>query len=153
MAALTQGKLQELYEIDGYLWLEETVKTLRNKDWENLDLENLIEELESLGKNDFNKARSLLRQIIVHLLLLEYWPQEYDRNFRHWKSEIIAFRDDLNHNLTATLKNKLNQELKSIYKVSRRLVIQKTGLPEDVFPNHCPYALEALLDDNWYPKK
>ncbi|MEB3310239.1 MAG: DUF29 domain-containing protein [Snowella sp.] len=153
MATLTQGKLQELYEVDDYLWLEEIIKTLKNKDWGNLDLENLIEELESLGKNDFNKIRSLLRQIIVHLLLLEHWSQEYDRNFRHWKSEIIAFRDDLNHRLTTTLKNKLNQDLETIYHVSRRLVIQKTGLPENLFSDNCPYSLDQLLDDDWYPSK
>ncbi|MFN9555727.1 MAG: DUF29 domain-containing protein, partial [Dolichospermum sp.] len=67
------NQLQRLYEIDDYLWLEETIKLLKAKNLENLDLENLIEELESLGRNDLNKVRSLLRQIIIHILLLEYW--------------------------------------------------------------------------------
>ncbi len=153
MVTLTQSKLQELYEVDDYLWLEETIKILKNKDWANLDLANLLEELEGLGKSDFNKARSLLRQIIVHLLLLEHWEPEYNRNFRHWKAEIIAFRDDLNNSLTTTLKNKLNQELEKIYTVSRKLVIQKTGLAENLFSNDCPYSLEQLLDDDWHPQK
>jgi hypothetical protein len=152
MVTLKQNKLKELYEIDDYLWLEKTIKILKNKDWNNLDLENLIEELESLGKNNFNKARSLLRQIIIHLLLLEYWQQEYERNYRHWKGEIIAFRDDLNNILSTTLKNKLNQELERIYDVSRKFVIQKTGLSENLFSDNCPYSLEQLLDENWYPE-
>ena len=79
----TPNQLQRLYEIDDYLWLEETIKLLKAKNLENLDLENLIEELESLGRNDLNKVRSLLRQIIIHILLLEYWHDEYDRNHRH----------------------------------------------------------------------
>jgi hypothetical protein len=149
----TPNQLQRLYEIDDYLWLEETIKLLKAKNLENLDLENLIEELESLGRNDLNKVRSLLRQIIIHILLLEYWHDEYDRNHRHWQAEIIAFRDDLNNSLTTTLKNKLVQELDHIYNVALKVVVQKTGLASNLFPDHCPYSLEQLLDDNWYLQK
>ena len=153
MVTLTKNRLQKLYEIDDYLWLHETLKLLKNNDFNSLDLENLIEELEDLGKNSFNKVRSLLRQIIIHLLLLEHWQEEYDLNHRYWMGEIIAFRDDLNNNLTTTLNNKLNHELESIYNVSRRVVIQKTGLHQKLFPAHCPYSLEQLLNDSWYPTK
>ena len=149
----TPNQLQRLYEIDDYLWLEETIKLLKAKNLENLDLENLIEELESLGRNDLNKVRSLLRQIIIHILLLEYWQEEYDRNYRHWQGEIIAFRDDLNNSLTNTLKNKLVQELAHIYNVAVKVVVQKTGLASNLFPDNCPYSLEQLLDDNWYLQK
>ncbi|MFO5440749.1 MAG: DUF29 domain-containing protein [Dolichospermum sp.] len=149
----TPNQLQKLYEIDDYLWLEETIKLLKAKNLENLDLENLIAELESLGRNDLNKVRSLLRQIIIHILLLEYWHDEYDRNHRHWQAEIIAFRDDLNNSLTTTLKNKLVQELDHIYNVALKVVVQKTGLASNLFPDHCPYSLEQLLDDNWYLQK
>jgi hypothetical protein len=148
MKALTKNNIQRLYEIDSYLWLEETIKILKTKNLEYLDLDNLIEELESLGRSDFNKVRSLLRQIIIHLLLLEYWQQEYQRNYRHWESEIIAFRDDLNHNLTASLKNKLTLDLEEIYLVALKFVIKKTGLSKNLFPDNSPYSLQQLLDDN-----
>jgi hypothetical protein len=151
MIAKSQDQLKNLYETDDYLWLQETLQFLRNNDLSSLDVENLIEELENLGKSHFSKVRSLLRQIIIHLLLLEYWQEEYGQNHRHWISEIIAFRDDLNNSLTTTLKNKLSQELESIYSVSRRLVIEKTGLALQVFPKQCPYQLEALLDEDWLP--
>ncbi|MFM7367518.1 MAG: DUF29 domain-containing protein, partial [Sphaerospermopsis kisseleviana] len=118
MVNITLNKLQELYEFDDYLWLEETIKLLKAKDLDNLDWDNLIEELESLGRNNFNKVRSLLRQIIIHILLLQYWEKEYDRNYRHWRGEIIAFRDDLNNSLTKTLRNKLCDELDRTYHIS-----------------------------------
>ncbi|MFM2063080.1 MAG: hypothetical protein RLZZ507_2750 [Cyanobacteriota bacterium] len=153
MINITQNQLQKLYEIDDYLWLEETIKLLKTKNLENLDIDNLIEELESLGRNDVNKVRSLLKQIIIHILLLEYWQEEYERNYRHWQGEIIAFRDDLNNSLTTTLKNKLSQELDNIYNVAVKIFSTKTGLSKNVFPPSCPYALEQLLDDNWYPKQ
>jgi hypothetical protein len=153
MTTLTQNKLQELYEMDEYLWLQETIKLLKIRNLAELDLDNLIEELESLGRNDFNKVRSLLRQIIIHLLLLEYWPQEYERNHRHWEGEIITFRDDLNHNLTTSLKNKLILDLEEVYQVSLKVVVKKTGLSKNLFSSNCPYSLEQLLEDDWYPSK
>jgi hypothetical protein len=52
METLNKYNLQQIYEIDEYLWLEETIKLLKTKDLENLDIDHLIEELESLGKRD-----------------------------------------------------------------------------------------------------
>ncbi len=145
------NQLQDLYKTDDYLWLQQTIELLKIQDFQNLDLDNLIEELESLGRSEFNKVRSLLRQIMIHLLLLQYWEQEYDRNYRHWQAEIIAFRDDLSHELTTTLKNKLIPELDSIYHIAVSLVSKKTGLSQSLFPPSCPYSFEQLLEDNWYP--
>ena len=45
-----------------------------------LDLENLIEEFETLAKIDNHQVKSLLEQVIRHLLLLQFWTQEYDKN-------------------------------------------------------------------------
>ncbi|SKB14097.1 conserved hypothetical protein [Planktothrix sp. PCC 11201] len=151
MTSSTNNRLQALYQSDDYLWLQQTIKLLKTKDFKNLDIENLIEELESLGRSQFNKVRSLLRQIIIHLLLLEYWEQEYERNYRHWQAEIITFRDDLTHELTTSLKNKLIPELDSIYNIAVSFVSQKTGLSKSIFPAICPYSFEQLLKDSWYP--
>lgn len=52
--------LKELYEIDEHLWLEETIKLLKTNHLKELDLENLIEELENLGRRDKAKVASLL---------------------------------------------------------------------------------------------
>ena len=147
-----KNQLQDLYQTDDYLWIKETIELLKIKDFNNLDIESLIEELEGLVRSEFNKVRNLSRQIIIHLLLLEYWEQEYEQNYRHWQAEIITFRDDLSHELTTTLKNKLIPELDSIYKVAVSFVSQKTGLSQSIFPAICSYSFEQLLEDNWYPK-
>ena len=151
MSNQIKNRLQELYDIDDHLWLEETIDLLQREKIEALDLEHLIQELKSLGKRDLNKARSLLRQIIVHLLFLQYWEEEYQRNHRHWRGEITAFRADLNDHLTTNLENKLSSDLDSIYQTSRKIVLQKTGLSADNIPNTCPYSLPHLLNEDWYP--
>lgn len=80
--------LKTLYEIDDVEWLQETVKLIKNHQFEQLDVENLIEELEDLGRDKKNAVVSLLEQIIRHLLLLQYWTGEMEYNRVHPEEEI-----------------------------------------------------------------
>jgi Domain of unknown function DUF29 len=143
---------QKLYEIDNYLWLKETIKLLKLKQFDQLDLDNLIEELESLGRNDKNAVESLLEQIIRHLLLLQYWQEEKERNLGHWSGEIVNFRNQLKRRLTGTLKNHLAQERLNLYQDALEFVQQKTQFKVN-FPMECPYTFEQLLDKNYLPSK
>jgi hypothetical protein len=141
--------LKQLYETDENLWLEETIELLKQKQFNQLDLENLIEELISLGKRDLAKAKSLLRQIIIHILLLKYWQVQYERNYRHWIGEIKTFRYELNNHLTTNLRNKLQDDLENIYQSAVDFVKIKTDLT--IFLEKCPYTLVQLLDENYLP--
>lgn len=148
MTTLNQNQLKELYEIDEYLWLEETIKLLKKKRLHDLDLEHLIEELESLSKREKNRVSSFLEQIIRHLLLLQYWTEQ-SQNQNHWRAEIQSFRTQLKKYLTTNLQNYLNNELNSIYEDALEYVRQKTGFSVD-FPEQCPYTLDQLLDKKWF---
>ncbi len=150
MKTLNQNKLKTLYEVDEHLWLEETIKILRENRLNDLDLENLIEELESLSKKDKNRVSSFLEQIIRHLLLLQYWTIEQERNKNHWRAEIQGFRTQLRKYLTTNLRNYLANELNIIYQDALEYVQEKTGFSID-FPEECPYTLEQLLDKKWLP--
>ncbi|MBE9057820.1 MULTISPECIES: DUF29 domain-containing protein [Sphaerospermopsis] len=138
--------LQALYEIDENLWLEETITLLKEKRFQDLDLNNLIEELEALGRRDKNAVASLLEQIIRHLLLLHYWTEENEINGNHWQTEIIGFRNQIERLLTNNLQNYLNSELEKIYRSALKYVKQKTRFKID-FPESCPYTLEQILDE------
>ncbi|EAZ92600.1 DUF29 domain-containing protein [Crocosphaera chwakensis] len=151
MVVKNVDKLKELYEIDDYLWIEETVKLLKGKRFEELDLDNLIEELEDLGSEKRHKVESLLEQIIRHLLLLEYWHNEYERNYRHWQAEIVGFRNQLSDRMTTNFYNYLEENLPKIYRKAHKYVQVKSGL--DTFPQDCPYSLQQLLDEDWLPSK
>jgi GTP1/Obg family GTP-binding protein len=149
MKALNQNQLKNLYETDEHLWLEETIKLLKENQLNDLDLENLIEELESLSKRDKNRVSSFLEQINRHLLLLQYWTTEQSSNQNHWRAEIQSFRTQLRKYLTTNLQNYLDNELKTIYQDALEYVRQKTGFSVD-FPEECPYTLEELLDKKWF---
>ncbi|MEH1923182.1 DUF29 domain-containing protein [Nostoc sp.] len=144
--------LKELYEIDDHLWLEETIKLLKSNHLEELDLENLIEELENLGRRDKAKVASLLEQIIRHLLLLQYWTEESQYNSGHWKAEVRSFRNQLKRNLTTNLYQYLENELASIYDDALGYIIEKTEGKLDNLPQYCTCTLEQLLDINYLPE-
>jgi hypothetical protein len=84
---------KSLYETDFLLWTEETVAKLKAKDFDHVDLENLIEEIESLGKSDKKEIKSRLTTLIAHLLKRIYvnMPQE----FSGWERTIRNQRTDL----------------------------------------------------------
>jgi hypothetical protein len=136
-----QSQLKSLYEIDEHLWLTEMIKLLRENRLAELDLENLIEELEDL------------RQIMVHLLLLQYWTEEYEYNHRHWTGEIATFRIQINRALTANLKKHLLENQEDIYQEATFIITQKTDMSSGIFPSSCPYSLEQVLDKDWLPEK
>ena len=146
-----ENPLKSLYEQDENLWLIETIKLLKENRLERLDIENLIEELEDLSKRDKNRVESFLRQIIIHLLLLQYWTTEYEYNYRHWQGEVATFRVQLNRSLTTNLKQYLLENMGDIYQDSVFIVNQKTGLSLQIFPSICPYSLEQLLNKSWLP--
>jgi hypothetical protein len=142
--------LKNLYELDDSLWLEETIELLKEKRFEALDLENLIEELEDLGSEKKFRVASFLQQIIRHSLLLQFWTSQRGYNQAHWKAEIVNFKDQLKRYLTTNLRKYLEQEFNEIYSEALRYVCQKTDNKVN-FPDTCPYSLEELLDPNWLP--
>jgi len=108
---------------------------------------------ENIWDEEFLDPLVLLDQIIRHLLLLEYWPEEREYNASHWKSEIYNSRLQLQlyMSMTKTLYNHLTLRLDLIYSDSLGFVKIKTD-KKISFPSECPYKLEQLLDINWLPE-
>jgi hypothetical protein len=81
-----------LYDRDQHLWLEEAIAKLRAKDFQSLDLVNLIEELEIVAGRDRAEIESLLGVLLAHLLKRLYVQSEYD--YRGWE---ITIREQRRH--------------------------------------------------------
>jgi hypothetical protein len=152
MLMIEVNELKQLYDVDDDEWLEQTINLLKNHQFQQLDLDNLIEELEDLGREKKNAVASLLDQIIRHLLLLQYWTTEAEYNAVHWQEEIYNFRTQLRRTITTNLRKYLEDELTSIYQDALGFVkIKTTNLV--TFPTECPYSQEQLLDRSWLPNQ
>ena len=64
---------KNLYEQDYYIWIEKTIHFLENNQFYDLDLENLIDEISSMGKSEKRSLESYLTRLLEHLLKLVYW--------------------------------------------------------------------------------
>jgi DNA polymerase III gamma/tau subunit len=150
MLTIKVNDLKQLHDLDDAQWLEETVSLLKKHQFQQLDLDHLIEELEDLGREKKNTVASLLEKIIRHLLLLQYWTRESEYNTVHCQEEIYTSRTQLGRKMTTHLRNYLEKELNSIYQDVLGFVKIKT-MSAVTFPAQCPYSLEQLLDRDWLP--
>jgi len=142
--------IQNLYEIDFYAWTQQQANLLRQHHWGQLDLPNLIEEIESLGKQQRQELRNRLSILIGHLLKWEYQPQSRSRS---WLATIRIQRLDISELLedNPSLQSYLEEALQKAYIKGVALAIKETNLPEQTFPVNCAYSLKNLLDKDFYP--
>ncbi|ALB42375.1 MULTISPECIES: DUF29 domain-containing protein [Nostocales] len=149
MQTLSTNNLKKLYKSDYLAWYEMTLEQIKNDQLNDLDLDSLSEVLENLVRDTKRSGESYLRQIIIHLLLIEYWEAE-SINRRRWAAEIVNFRNELETDMTRNLRKHLNEEKENNYQKAIKYVIAKTGLKKNTFPEQCPYTLEQLINDDWF---
>jgi hypothetical protein len=139
-----------LYETDFYAWTQEQASLLRNHQWTQIDLANLIEEIESLGKQQRQELRNRLSVLIGHLLKWEYQPQSRSRS---WLATIRIQRLEISELMAdnPSLKPSLEEVFQKAYLKSVALAVGETNLPECTFPKACSYSLSDVLSDRFYP--
>lgn len=141
-----------LYDEDFYLWAERQADLLRQGRFRDLDLAHLIEEVEDLGANLRKAVTSRTREIILHLLKLQYSPAIEPR--RGWRDSVGKQRDDLELEITPSLRRHLAGELESVYQLARRRAVDdlaQDGVKPDQLPTSCPYTFEQIADPVWRP--
>jgi hypothetical protein len=143
---------RSLYETDYYAWTRQQAAELRAlaaaRVNSTLDLANLAEEVESLGRSDLATVRSQLRRIIEHLLKLEYSPTAEPRF--GWRESVIEARDVIADVSTATLAREAEGGLKTTYQQSRRkadVALRRHGEHDAAaaMPADCPYSFQQIV--------
>ncbi|MEM8831225.1 MAG: DUF29 domain-containing protein [Cyanobacteria bacterium P01_G01_bin.19] len=130
-------------------WLLEQAQLLRDRDFQHLDIDNLIEELEALVRGEKSSVEQFAYLIMLHLLLIEYWHEQSEWNRNHWEAEITGFRLQLNNKLTTNLRNHLDTRLDFLYSKAYQAAVKKTksSIKGDRFPLERKYSLEDILRD------
>jgi hypothetical protein len=141
-----------LYEEDFAAWLDVQVAALRQRRFMDLDLDNLIEEVESIRRAELRSVEHHARVVVAQLLQLAHSTLGDPR--RSWKSTAMAHRHQLEMSLTPTLRQELEARLEEVYQRGRKLaatVLETEGTPCEWLPRNCPYTLPELLDEDWLP--
>ncbi len=140
-----------LYDKDYCLWLEETVQLLREGRLTELDINNLIEEIEDMGRSEKKAVKSNLKIVLCHLLKYKYQPEKRSRS---WLSTIFEHRDRLEDDFaeSPSLKRYFDQVFEPCYQKARKQASIETGFPLETFPINCPFTTEEVLDMDYLPE-
>lgn len=140
-----------LYDTDFNLWIEQTVNQLKNGDLQDLDRENLIDEIESMGRRDKREIKSRLMILLIQLLKRQYQPEEQTEN---WISVVNTQRGEIELILedSPSLHPYLKENLPECYQTAVRDASKETSLPKNTFPLDCPFSPEQVLDADYFPE-
>jgi hypothetical protein len=143
-----QSKKNLLYNRDFIKWIDRQVGFLKKGDLAKLDLENLIEEIESLGKKDKRSLYSHTIILLVHLLKQEYQPnKQIDSN--SWKTSISNATREIKLLIkdSPSLKNELFKIYSEAYQDARQDASEESGLSIETFPEECPWTIEERFPE------
>ncbi|AFZ31657.1 protein of unknown function DUF29 [Gloeocapsa sp. PCC 7428] len=140
----------KLYDTDYGLWLASQIDSLKSHQWDNLDIDNLIEELEGLNRSNKRELESYLVVILTHLLKWEYQPNSRSGS---WNGSIFNGRKRIARLLKEqpSLKTYIPEILQAAYVDGVEIARRETGLPSDTFPTECPYSISQILNLEFLP--
>jgi hypothetical protein len=150
VSKLSQTEMTYLYDKDYYLWIENTVKLLQQQQFNEIDLINLIEELEDMGRSEKRAISSNLRILLMHLLKYKYQPGKRSNS---WLFTIVEHRKRLKILLktSPSLKGYYNEVFCESYQDARDLASAETGLLINTFAETSPFPPEEVLNENYLP--
>ncbi len=139
----------ELYDADVLEWSEHQAWLLRRhaageKLNETPDWANIIEEVESVGRDQLHAVESFLVQALSHMLKAEAWP--LSREVPGWQAEARRSRGDAAARFSPSMRQRI--DLAKVYRRALRSLPETMGgqsaLP---VPECCPVTLDELLSD------
>ncbi|MEQ8756151.1 MAG: DUF29 domain-containing protein [Coleofasciculus sp. G1-WW12-02] len=141
----------ELYETDFYAWTQEQVTLLKDQHWDQLDRLNLIEEIETLGRQERKELRNRLGLLFGHLLK---WQFQREKRSNSWLGTIREQRIQIKLLLqdSPSLNPYLEEVFLTAYELGLALAIRETQLGEQVFPEACPYTPEQIMNPEFLPE-
>ena len=147
---MTQSLLTSPYDLDYQQWLETTVTYLSDRNFEQIDLEYLVAELQAMGKSEKNALESNLLILLVHLLKYKYQPQKQSDS---WRNSIVEHRRRIiqSFKYSPSLKRHFDLVFDECYVDARQDAKTETQLLLTTFPEVCYFSKEEVLDPNFLP--
>ena len=138
------GHNNPAYDADYAAWLRAQVNALRDGRFEAVDVVNLSEEVESLGRSDFLRFESALKVVLLHLLK---WDVQTDHRTRSWAESIAEHRRQVERELetSPSYKARIDEALGHAYRRARSKAHKETMLPRRAFPAECPYTWDDIM--------
>lgn len=162
----------ELYRDDSYTWALEQAAALRRRDFDAVDWDNVIEELEDVGRSRERAWESQCQTIVLHMLELQHWQPEDPTIGMGWVQAVYTARLELEKTVSKNpgLKSARDEMLRDAWRYGRRLAVNQLAIYElgsneasgyknaqrkwmRRIPECCPYTLAQIEDEDWWPEE
>jgi len=139
-----------LYDTDFYGWIQQQAHNLRSRNLDRLDVDNLVEEIESMGKSEQRELESRLEFLLMHLLKWRFQPE---RRGTSWELTIEEQRRRLAIHLAKnpSLKSQIADSYPIAYELAVFRATKETRLHRSVFPKQCPWSFEQTTAPDFWP--
>ncbi|CAK0753198.1 DUF29 domain-containing protein [Gammaproteobacteria bacterium] len=139
------------HETDFYSWTQEQASLLKQGRFQDIDIENLIEELQDMGRSERRELENRLAVLLAHLLKWQY--QALHRG-NSWEATIGEQRLQVHKGLreNPSLKPRISDIVQDAYDAARFQAMKETNLNLNTFPTECPWAVPQVLDNNFWPE-
>jgi len=141
----------QLYDVDFYSWIQQQANVLKAGNFTRLDVDNLIDEIESMGKSEKRELESRLEVLLAHLLKWQFQP---DFRGKSWQLTIKEQRRRIADHLdeSPSLKKLIPKRYEKIYSYAVTKAAKETGMEEFTFPVECPWTFEQAMDASFWPE-
>jgi hypothetical protein len=139
-----------LYDRDFYAWANEQAGLLRAGRLSDLDIENLAEEIESMGRSEKKELVSRLHVLIMHLLKWQFQPAG---RCTSWRLTVVEQRRGLAKHLAAnpSLKAVLAEAIEAAHDEAVVGAARETMIELELFPAVCPWMFDQIADSGFWP--
>jgi hypothetical protein len=129
---------------DVYAWSLETAAALRERRLDDVDLDAVAEEILDVGKHERSKLRSILMQVLVHMLKWQFQP---GRRSRSWELSMVEHRERARLALeeNPSLRPLVGDVIREAYRIARVRAARQTGIDLAVFPEECCFSVQDVL--------
>lgn len=142
---------ESLYDRDFYAWAMQQAALLRGGKFSSADIENIAEEIESMGRGENRELISRLAVLLTHLLK---WQFQQKKRGNSWRYSIIEQRKMLARHMldNPSLKARLAEDIAESYELAVLRAARETSFARSRFPAVCPYSYEKILHDDFWPE-
>jgi hypothetical protein len=147
----TKSQASSLYERDFFTWTQEQARLLRERRFDDLDLDNLVDEVESVGSSEKHEIRRRLKVLLTHLLKWKFQPGlrgvSWRRTIRQQREAIAEIIET-----SPSLRAYPSQVMRTAYTGASVSASEETGMMIGIFPEACPFSVDQILDLEFFPE-
>ncbi len=140
-----------LYETDFFAWTQRQAEHLRLEEFEKIDWNNLLKEVEDMGRSTQRELSNRLIVLLSHLLKWHFQPENRGTS---WRATVNVQRKDIARLLrkNPSLNAQVGEFIAEVYESAVQIAWGQTGVDYIIFPVACPYTVDQVLDESFWPE-